>query len=180
MKKLMKNTWFQTIMIVLGLFLITIMGKAFVGYVGVVKGTSMTPTLKDGQFYFCNKLKYTLETPERYDIVSCYYNDDNNSSDMQRKFMTGTEKVYVKRVIGLPGERVTIDEDGCFYINGEKLEDDPMYGVNDTLGTYTDVLLGEDEYYVVGDNRNDSWDSRGVGPVSRDCIIGEVKVKGNK
>ena len=62
--------------------------------------------------------------------------------------MTGAEKVYVKRVIGLPGERVTIDEDGCFYINGEKLEDDPMYGVNDTLGTYTDVLLGEDEYYI--------------------------------
>ena len=89
------------------------------------------------------------------------------------------DSIYIKRIIGLPGETVQIMEDGSIYINGEKLEE--SYGREviqpETIGRAAEpIVLGEDEYFVMGDNRNNSSDSRTdiVGNIKREDIIGKA------
>lgn len=137
----------------------------FVGQRTVVSGDSMNDTLSDGDNLWIDKLSYNFEDPERYDIVVFPYSE---------------ETYYIKRIIGLPGETVYIDEDGVIYINDEPLKDD-IYG-KETIdpskrGVAAEpVTLGEDEYFVMGDNRNNSRDSRieDVGNITLDQIVGKV------
>jgi signal peptidase I len=131
----------------------------------VVSGDSMYPTLKDGDNLIVEKISYKLSNIKRYDIVVFPY-DEN-----------GIETYYIKRVIALPGETVLI-KDGTIYIDGEKL--------NDEYGYYTDgyilkgylaeeeIELMDDEYFVLGDNRNNSKDSRIIGPVKKEAILGRA------
>lgn len=137
----------------------------FVGQRTEVSGDSMNDTLSDGDSLWIDKLSYRFEDPERYDIVVFPYSDDT---------------YYIKRIIGLPGETVYIDEDGVIYINDEPLEDD-IYG-KETIdpskrGVASEpITLGEDEYFVMGDNRNNSRDSRiaDVGNITIDQIEGKA------
>lgn len=132
-----------------------------------VAGNSMSPGLKNGDQLIVNKLAYRTGDPKRYDII-VFPETDNTT--------------YVKRIIGLPGEEVSI-QNGYVYINGHVLIDD-MYGnapvEADKYGRLKDpVILGSDEYFVMGDNRNNSKDSRDyeVGNISRDKIIGKVSFR---
>ncbi len=129
-----------------------------------VEGSSMLPTLSDGDSVIVDKLTYRFKEPERYDVVAFSYRYE-------------LDTYYVKRIIGLPGEKVQIDAQGTIFINDEALDEN--YGIETiTQPGYasTPMLLDEGEYFVLGDNRNDSIDSRNsaVGLVRRSEIIGRV------
>ncbi|MCC8103163.1 MAG: signal peptidase I [Clostridiales bacterium] len=133
----------------------------FVGQRTVVDGRSMNDTLQDGDNLIVEKLSYRFGDPQRFDIIVFKPYEDS-------------DELYIKRIIGLPGETVRIDMDGNIYIDGELLEED--YG-KETIANpgraSEEITLGEDEYFVLGDNRNNSTDSRTekVGNVSRDSIV---------
>ena len=145
---------------------VTFLVITFVGQRTQVNGESMYPTLYDRDNLIVDKLSYRFHNPERYDIIVFPY---------QYKEKT----YYIKRIIGLPGEKVQII-DGYVYINGEKLDED--YGrevMEDAVLASEEITLGEDEYFVLGDNRNASEDSRfpDVGNIKRKDIIGKAWVR---
>ena len=140
----------------------------YVAYQTPVEGESMEPTLTDGDSVVIQRLSYYFTDPKRYDVVVFPVNYDSGS----------TEKTYyIKRVIGLPGETVQII-DGSVYINNEKLTDDKYSSttINEAGIAENPLVLGENQYFVMGDNRNMSTDSRNsyVGLVNKNDIVGEA------
>src|SRR5699024_7240119 len=138
----------------------------FVGVRTEVIGTSMTPTLQDGDNLIVEKVTYYFRDPQRYDIIVFPYPEDPS-------------RHYIKRIIGLPGETVQII-DGYVYINGELL--DEHYGnevMKDAGMAAEPITLGEDEYFVLGDNRNNSQDSRAenVGLIHREDLLGRAWIR---
>ena len=135
----------------------------FVGQRTRVDGRSMMNTLHDGDNLIVEKLSYRFSDPKRFDIIVFP--------------PTGKKEYYIKRIIGLPGETVQIDEKGNIYINGELLEEN--YGaetIQNPGRAAKPITLGDHEYFVMGDNRNNSKDSRSeeVGNVKRSQIIGRA------
>ncbi len=127
----------------------------------LVAGQSMAPLLNSDDIVLVNRLAYDFGRPERLDVVV---------------FERGDKKTNVKRVIGLPGEVVEI-KDGCVYINGKILEaGNDLEKVMLAGLAEAPVELGEDEYFLLGDNRDRSEDSRfaNIGNVKEDQIIGKV------
>lgn len=143
-----------------------ILGYAFVafGYQTVtVVGPSMSDTLSDGQVVVVNKFVYKFHDIERYDIIAFSQIESDDYYD-------------IKRVIGLPEESVKI-ADGYVYINGERLDNLPFDKTVLTSGAASsDIVLGNDEYFVLGDNVNNSEDSRftNVGNIGKSEILGKV------
>ena len=138
----------------------------FVGQRTEVEGASMENSLHNGDNLIVDKLSYRFHDPERFDIIVFPFQFQDNT-------------YYIKRIIGLPGETVQIMDDGSIYINGEKLEEN--YGMEvikpETIGRAAEPIeLGDDEYFVMGDNRNNSSDSRTdmVGNITRENIIGKA------
>ena len=155
-----------TLLYLLVIVLLTWVIVTFVGQRTKVDGHSMEPTLSDGDNLIVDKLSYHFRDPERFDIIVFPFQYQANT-------------YYIKRIIGLPGETVQIMEDGSIYINGEKMEE--SYGREviqpETIGRAAEpIVLGEDEYFVMGDNRNNSSDSRTdiVGNIKREDIIGKA------
>ena len=142
----------------------------FVGVFSVVDGESMEPTLYNKEYLWVDKLKYHFKEPERFDVVIFPVES------------RGSSTYYVKRIIGLPGETVFIDEKGNIMVDGEVLNEG--YG-KEVIQHYTrgnadePITLGEDEYFVLGDNRNHSSDSRypSVGNIKREEILGRALVR---
>ncbi len=139
----------------------------YVGQRTVVSGDSMNDTLTNGDSLWVDKISYRFSDPERFDIVIFPYGDVED------------ETYYIKRIIGLPGETVYIDEDGVIYIDDEPLEENYGKEVIEEghRGVAAEpVTLGEDEYFVMGDNRNNSRDSRlsDVGNISKDDFVGKA------
>ena len=135
----------------------------FVGQRTVVDGHSMNDTLQDQDNLIVDKLSYRFTDIDRFDIVVFRYHGDPKT-------------YFIKRVIGLPGETVQITGDDI-YINGELLKEDYGKEPMESPGRASETItLGGDEYFVLGDNRNDSRDSRdpSVGNVERDSIIGRA------
>lgn len=138
----------------------------FVGQRTYVSGSSMENTLSHGDNLIVDKLSYRFRDPERFDIIVF-------------PFRYAAKTYYIKRIIGLPGETVQI-QDGDIYIDGEILNESYGREVMKNAGLAADpITLGEDEYFVLGDNRNDSTDSRdpSVGVIHRDEIIGRAWVR---
>lgn len=148
--------------------LLTFLVVKFVGQRTRVIGSSMNSTLYDGDNLILNKISYRFNDPERFDIVVF-------------PFRNGSGDNYIKRVIGLPGETVQIDEEGVIYINGEVLNESYGLEVIKKAGRAAGdgVTLGEGEYFVMGDNRNNSEDSRfnEVGIVKRSEILGKTNFR---
>jgi signal peptidase I len=137
----------------------------YVGQRTVVSGPSMNDTLQDGDNLIVDKLSYRFGDVDRFDIIVFEFQ--------------GSDTYYIKRVIGLPNETVQIVGDNI-YINGELLEENYGKEPMESAGIAAEpITLGDDEYFVLGDNRNDSTDSRTieVGKVPRDYIVGRAFVR---
>lgn len=136
----------------------------FVGQRTQVQGSSMEPKLSNEDNLIVDKISYRFHDPERFDIVVFPFRYEENT-------------FYIKRVIGLPGETIRIDEKGNILINGEILEESYGKEVIQSPGrAYEEIVLADDEYFLMGDNRNNSTDSRdpSVGNVRRDEIVGRA------
>ncbi len=145
---------------------ITFLIITYVGQRTYVSGSSMENTLSDGDNLIVDKLSYRFSAPKRFDIIVFPFKYEEHV-------------YYIKRIIGLPGETVQI-VDGIIYIDGEALEEAYGREVMEGAGLAAEpVVLGEDEYFVLGDNRNDSTDSRdpSVGNIRKGDIIGRAWVR---
>ena len=160
MKKVMKELM-STAIYLLGVLCLTWLVIHFVGQRTEVEGASMEATLSEGDNLIVDKITYRFSDPKRFDIIVFEHSERTN---------------YIKRVIGLPGERVRI-EGGKIYINDKPIYDPYSDGSLSDGGIASQTItLGSDEYFVLGDNRDSSEDSRSknVGPVKAGKIKGRA------
>ncbi len=155
--------WIVYIAIIIGLTWLII---TFVGQRTRVSGHSMEATLQDGDNLIVDKLSYHFRDPKRFEIIVFPYRHKENT-------------YYIKRIIGLPGEKVQV-KDGYVYVDGEQLDENYGLEVMEDAGIAAEeIKLGDDEYFVLGDNRNHSSDSRdpSVGVLHRNELIGRAWVR---
>lgn len=134
---------------------VVVLIRTFIVTPVVVSGDSMVPSLKDGQLLLLNKLSYKFKEIERFDVVV---------------IKVGKNEI-IKRVIGLPGETVEYKNNNL-YINGELIETEYDFETDD----FEEKLIPEDKYFVLGDNRRVSSDSRIIGMIKREDIIGKTNI----
>jgi signal peptidase I len=125
-----------------------------------VEGTSMLPRLEDHDRLFINKFVYRISAIHRGDVVVFHYPRD-------------PEKSYIKRVIALPGDRLSIDR-GQVWVNGNKMNEGYVPNEYRDARSLAETVIPEDSYFVMGDHRSISSDSREFGPVDRDLIYGKA------
>ena len=139
-----------------GLILALIL-RRYVCALVLVKGRSMLDTLQNHELMLV--LRYgPFGKPRRFDVVICRFPD--------------RKQLFVKRIIGMPGERISMQE-GRVFINGEALEEN--FSKRPCVRSFEEVLLGDEDYFVMGDNRPASSDSRKVGPIREDMLLGRAK-----
>ena len=162
MKEILSTSIYLLVVLCAAYLIIT-----YVGQRTQVSGSSMETTLSDVDNLLVDKITYRFSEPKRFDIIVFPFQYD-------------TDTYYIKRIIGMPGETVQIDYDGNIYINGSLLEESYGREVIQNPGRAAEpITLGEDEYFVMGDNRNNSSDSRdpSVGNIHRKDIIGRAWVR---
>ncbi len=159
----------ETIVVSLAIFFAVYI---FVAQPHQVNGHSMDPNLQTGEYLLTEKISYRFGEPKRGEIIVF---------EAPEVACIGSGCDYIKRVIALPGETVQLAEGGI-YINGVKLDESEYLAgsVVTNPGAYTaderEITLGEDQYFVIGDNRGNSSDSRAWGPIHADDIIGRAFV----
>ena len=151
------RVWARDLVVAVGLAMIIIV---FFYQPVKVEGTSMAPLLSDQERIFINKFVYHFEPIERGDVVVFWYPLDRTKS-------------FIKRVVGLPGDEVEIRR-GRVYINGKSLEEPYVPSQYIDTAAYGPVQIPRDEYFVMGDHRTSSNDSRIFGPVPRQFIYGKA------
>ena len=161
-KKSLKREIFEWVMVFVVAAAMAFVVRTFIFEPVRVDGSSMLNTLTDSEFMIATKFDYLFGDPERFDIVICNY--PNTTDGMYR----------VKRVIGLPGETVELRM-GKLYINGEFVEQN--FDMTPNMTNFGPIEVPQDSYFVLGDNRNNSKDSRSmmVGALPRDMIEGHVR-----
>lgn len=158
---------FEIVKITVIALLIVVPIRIFVFQPFFVRGASMEPNFHNLDYLIVDEISYRLGEPQRGDVIVFY-----NPSDQSQRF--------IKRIIGLPGETVRI-ADGNVYIKNDgefKLLDESVYlpeGLK-TSGQET-IVLNDYQYFVMGDNRDSSYDSRKFGPLNKDLIIGKSVLK---
>src|SRR6202166_3398797 len=125
-----------------------------------VEGTSMMPSLEDQERIFVNKFVYRIEPIQRGDIIVFRYPRDPSKS-------------FIKRVIGLAGDRIQIDA-GRVYVNGRAINEDYVPRSYEDERSYPEIIVPPDSYFVLGDHRSLSNDSRDFGPVGQSYIYGKA------
>lgn len=154
------------IVYIVAIVVLTYVVITFVGQRTQVSGESMMPTLEDGDNLIVDKITYRFTDPERYDIIVFPYQYEEDT-------------YYIKRIVGLPGETIQII-DGVLYVNGEDIGENYGAEMMSAAGIAIEpIVLGDDEYFVLGDNRNNSSDSRdvSVGVINGEDIIGRAWVR---
>jgi signal peptidase I len=152
--------------VVIVAFVIMLAFRLFIAEPFIVSGSSMVPTFHNREYLIINKIGYRLHTPERGDVIVFKYPRD-------------TTQYFIKRVIGLPGEKIRITEGhvviyNAQYPDGHVLAEPYLPNQSVTFGAESTVTLGSDEYYVLGDNRQASSDSRVWGILPKNDIVGKV------
>lgn len=122
-----------------------------------VDGTSMEPTLHNGELILVNKLAYKLGGPTRGDVIVFYFPRD-------------PEQEYIKRLVGLPGDTVRV-ENGQLYVNDQLVDEPYIAAAPNYPGEW---LVPDGQYFVLGDNRNNSYDSHNWGSVPGDYVVGKA------
>jgi signal peptidase I len=140
--------------------------RLFIAQPFIVSGASMDPTFHNGQYLIVDELTYRFDDPKRGDVVIFKYPKDPT-------------QFFIKRIIGLPGETVQVRPESVVIttIDGEKLTLEENYIVNEGNGSGTTVTLSDGEYFVMGDNRPESSDSRLWGKLPRENIVGRAFVR---
>lgn len=164
-KKFLRFTWEITKIIIISLLIIVPI-RLWVIQPFFVKGASMEPNFEDGEYLIINEIGYHFEKPQRGEVIVFRYPSDPS-------------QYFIKRIIGLPGEKIKISPDGIYIYNPENvvgfLLDESTYlrAPTEYYGEST-YELDQDEYLVLGDNRSSSSDSRRWGPVPKENIIGRA------
>lgn len=127
-----------------------------------VEGPSMMPTLQNHQYILVDKLTYFFGSPHRGDVIVFEYPKD-------------TSEDFVKRIVGVPGDTVQVAANGQVSVNGVAINEPYVNDLGNPYGATT-VTLQPNQYFVLGDNRGDSSDSRAWGPVPRNDIIGRAEL----
>lgn len=144
-----------------------------------VQGASMEPNFEDGQYLIINELGYK-ETDLKIAKINSF-KEINRGEVIVFRYPLNPKQFFIKRVIGLPGERIKVDKGSVYIYNnahpdGYKLEESYLPDGLLTKGD-NDYLIKEDEYFVMGDNRNHSSDSRMWGPIKNSNVVGRVLVR---
>jgi len=153
----MLAAWFRDVVISL---IASVLFIVFLYQPVKVEGTSMMPTLEDQERVFINKFVYKLEPIERGDVVVFRYPRD-------------VSKSYIKRVIAVAGDHVRI-QDGIVYVNGHRLAESYVPDEYEDTRSYPETVVPENSYFLLGDHRNLSNDSRDFGPVDKEYIYGKA------
>lgn len=158
----------KTFKFTLSIVLIILFFKTFLFETGRVNGVSMVPTFKDSDIFFINKYALLFSPPTRLQVIQC-------------RNPLKTSVLLIKRVVGLPGETVHIHSNIVSVTTTDKqtiILDEPYLPAGAITQMWNeepgDIVLGRDEYYVLGDNRRESGDSRHFGPILRKDILGAV------
>lgn len=167
MKKFLVSSW-EVIEIAIIAFVAVFLIRSFLIQPFLVNGASMEPTFRDGDYLFIDVLTYRFRFPERGEVIVFRYPVDESV-------------FFIKRIIGLPGERVVIDDGKVMvYASSDKSPHviGEVYLPRGVLtGGRKDVVLGEDEFFVMGDNRGSSYDSRNWGSVPRKDVVGIARLR---
>lgn len=150
-------------------FVIMLAFRIFIAEPFIVSGSSMAPTFHNREYLIINKIGYRLHVPERGDVIVFKYPRDPS-------------QYFIKRVIGLPGEKVKVDGGRITIYNdanpaGKVLDEPYLTNQSATFGGEGTTTLGSDEYFVLGDNRQASSDSRVWGALPKDDIVGRAWVR---
>ena len=162
-KKKIRSTFVWILEIIAAILLAAIFSWFFCRSVVVQEG-SMEPTLVPGERVLMDSARYRLSSPKRGDIIAFRTSEDKKAS------------IHIKRVIAVPGDTVLI-QNGAVYVNGELFDEKVDVSAIEEAGLASEELkLEDDEYFVLGDNRNNSEDSRyaNIGNVKKDYIIGKA------
>jgi signal peptidase I len=157
----------ETIRFILIALAVVIPIRAYIAQPFIVSGASMDPTFATGQYLIIDEVSYRVNDPARGDVVIF-------------KYPKNPKQYFIKRVIGLPGETVLVNGEGKVFIKetgAETLTSIKEPYVKFTKSDAVELTLKENEYFVMGDNRAGSYDSRAWGPVSRDLIVGKAFVR---
>jgi signal peptidase I len=156
---------FETVKFIVISLLIVVPFRYFIAQPFVVSGASMDPTFKNGEYLIVDEISYRFDDPKRGDVIVFKYPEN-------------PKKYFIKRIVGLPGESVLI-KDGIVTIKRQDIEDLVLteeYVTNTSRDNYSRDLK-DGEYFVMGDNRPNSLDSRSWGPLSKEMIIGKPFVR---
>ena len=163
-----KNSLWELVRVVLLAVIIVLPIRLFIAQPFIVSGTSMVPTFHDSEYLIVDEISYRLDEPKRGEVIVF-------------RFPHNPSVFYIKRVIGLPGETINIEKGAVTIKNeenpdGTELEEPYVSAVVDD-GRDMSVELKENEYFVMGDNRPASSDSRSWGPLEEDFIVGRALVR---
>lgn len=143
--------------------------RLFIAEPFIVSGSSMFPTFQNKDYLIVDKLTYDIATPKRGDVIVFHYPKD-------------TSQFFIKRIVGLPGEKVQVESGGVILYNndhpdGMRLDEPYLTSQDITFGKADVVTLGSDEYFVLGDNRLASSDSRAWGILPKNDIVGRALIR---
>lgn len=161
MNRFLRSSW-EVVQTVVVAGAVVFLVRSFLFQPFLVSGASMEPNVQERNYLIIDELTYRFRNPERGEIIVFRY--PGNPSTF-----------YIKRIIGLPGEQIDIS-DGVVSVNGIKLDEAAYLGGIDTAGE-AHATLGETDYFAMGDNRPNSYDSRHWGPLEKSFIMGRAVLR---